>query len=71
MNRKLPKSHKIRPQDYAVDDRMVEEVSQGVSELRRLGVSPAPFNLALPWSEQVRSVRLDEFLSRIRPVRHP
>lgn len=71
MNRKLPKSREMRPEDYVVDDRMDGEVAQALAELRRLGVTPAPFNLAMPWSQQVKSGRMNEFLLRPKIARQP
>lgn len=70
MNRKLPKSCKMQPQDSAVDAHMVGEVAQALADFRRLGLSPAPFNLVSPWSERVRVVRLGEFLLRPKSANH-
>lgn len=71
MNRKRSKSRKMRLRDLAVDAGMAGEVAHGLSELRRLGVTPAPYNLISPWQERVRSVELTELLIRIRRARRP
>lgn len=66
---KKKRTKQILPKLGAADVRQLGEVTQALEQLRRCGLSPATYDLSMPYEQEVRTANVyDDLLLMRAPV---